>query len=100
MNKYLFSNNWQFELVENQIVCLPQNPVHWDDLLNDWIAFLQSLNIAITATESGADRDQIWFEFNQEQYVLLIENLCESVWIENIAATNKSLEQLFFLFKT
>jgi hypothetical protein len=88
-------SNWQFVLQEQCILCVGAPLVNWDVIAQDWQERLVGFDCDVINVESGADREQIWFELNQVQYVLLIEPLCESIWIETVTSESSALPALF-----
>ncbi|WP_026376584.1 DUF3630 family protein [Aestuariibacter salexigens] len=57
---------------------------------------LQSiLGINVIETMVGADRTQIFFRFDEEDYILHLEQLCEAAWIEKLSGHPQSLENLY-----
>lgn len=73
---------WTFELTPNRIECFSHQTIDWDNPLQLVLMLLSQKGLSEKQTETGADRQQIWFEFDSRVYVIMCEALCDAIWIE------------------
>lgn len=95
------TNAWRFNLTEDRIDCINQHTVDWDNPLALISEQLERHCLFETQREKGADRQQIWFEFDCRTYVIMCEVLCDAIWIEPLNQTDSTnLPALFKLLNS
>ena len=73
---------WTVDEQLQQLMFTPGSTWNWDSL-EKWLHQLaQNKLIDTVELSTGADRLQLYFHFEGQDYILHAEPLCEAVWIE------------------
>lgn len=71
---------------------LPATPARAQQFVSQFCA---ALNLQSKTVEWGADRMQVILHNNARQFLLVMEWLCESIWLEPLSASPDELAQLW-----
>lgn len=89
------------ELHQQQIVLVNLNNVNWDTFDSFCKGFCIQFNLRLLEMNQGADRCQMRFNFQHQDFLLCYEALCDSLWIENYTHENpETIKQLCYYLKT
>lgn len=82
--------HWHLDPNQQLIHYHSDNILSWDTFPNWAEKLVHTIGGTLVTLSQGADRVQLHFRLEQEDYLCHFESLCEAVWIESQSHNNSS----------